>query len=114
MTIIMHGLFDLKDDVEEAAFRQAFELFAEHLKDNRMVISSRFMRHQAHDGYNAREPLTEYYVSIEFEDMGQAEACWAYVQANDEPLKSLHSAVFSKVCNSSFFLSSDTRSEFTG
>lgn len=105
--IIMHGLFDLKDGVKEGEFRQSFEQFSDHLKDSRMVVSWRIMRHQAHHGYNARPPLTHYYVSIEFTEMDQAERCWGYVQENDEPLKSLHDAVFSKVHNTTFFLSSD-------
>jgi len=106
--IIMHGLFDFTDGVKEEEFRQSFELFSEHLKDMRLVVSWRFMRHQAHDGYNARPPLTEYYVSMEFADMHDAERCWTCIQDNNEPLKSLHSDVFSKVQNTSFFLSSDT------
>jgi len=105
--ILMHGLFDLKDGVEEGEFCQDFELFSNHLRDVRLVVGGRFMRHQAHDGYNAREPSTEYYVSVEFVDMDQAEACWDYVEKNDEPLKTLHGAVFSKIRNSAFFLSSD-------
>lgn len=105
--IMMHGLFDLKDDIDEGEFRQSFELFSEHLNATGMVLSCRFMRHQAHDGYNARPPLTHYYVSIEFMDMDYAERCWNYIQENNEPLKSLHTAVFSKIQNSRFFLSSD-------
>ena len=106
--IVMHGLFDLKDGVKERGFRHSFELFSEHLKDTRMVISGRFMRHQVHEGFNVRQPLTNYYVSIEFRDMDHAERCWTYIQEKDEALKSLHKAVFSKVQNTSFFLTSDT------
>jgi len=105
--ILMHGLFDLNDGVKEKEFRQCFEQFSEHLKESNMTVSGRVMRHQAHDGYNARAPLTDYYVSIEFIDMDHAERCWAYIQESNEPLKSLHDAVFSKVQNTSFFLSSD-------
>ena len=104
----MHGLFDLNDGVKEGEFRQSFEALSEHLKDVRMAIGSRFMRHQAHEGYNARPPLTRYYISIEFSDMVQAQQCWDYVQEGREPLKSLHGAVFSTVSNTTFFLSSDT------
>ena len=46
-----------------------FHLFSEHLKDLDMVVSWRFMRHQEHEGYNAREPSTQYYVSVEFADV---------------------------------------------
>ena len=105
--ILMHGLFDLNDGVDETDLRQCFERFSEHLKENSLVIGGRFMQHQAHDGFNAREPSTKYYVSIEFKDMDHAERCWAYIEDKNEPLKSLHNAVFSKVRNTVFFLSSD-------
>jgi hypothetical protein len=100
-------LFDLKDGESEEEFRQSFEQFSEHLIDHRIMTSGRFMRHQEHDGYNAHAPATQYYVSIEFADMQQAEKCWALIEAADEPLKSLHNAVFSKIENSAFFLTAD-------
>ena len=103
----MHGLFDLKDDVNEGEFRQSFDLFSEYLDEIDLVLSCRFMRHQAHDGYNADPPATQYYVSMEFLDMDCAERCWNRVEENVEPLKSLHTAVFSKIQNFRFFLSSD-------
>ena len=106
--IIMHGLFDLMENVNEGQFRRSFEPFSDHLTANSMVLNCRFMRHQDHEGYNADPPATKYYVSMEFSDMDCAERCWDYIQENKEPIKSLHTAVFSKVQNSSFFLTSDT------
>ena len=105
--IVMHGFFDLKDGVNEGEFQRSFELFSAHLKELGMLVSWRFMQHQEHQGYNADPPTTRFYVLNEFTDMQQAEQCWDYVEKNDEPLKSLHSAVFSKIRNSSFFLASD-------
>lgn len=105
--IIMHGLFDLKGGEKEEEFRQSFDQFSEHLINRRIMTSGRFMRHQEHDGYNARAPATQYYVSIEFADMHHAEKCWALIEAADEPLNSLHNAVFSKIENTAFFLSAD-------
>jgi hypothetical protein len=105
--IIMHGLFDLKDDVKEAEFRQSFDLFSEHLNAADMVLDCRFMRHQAHEGYNSRPPSTEYYVSMEFTDMNYAQRCWDYIEEHEEPLDSIHTAVFSKIQNFRFFLSRD-------
>lgn len=105
--IIMHGLFDLNDAVDAKDFRQSFNRFADHLESMQMVTSARFMRHQEHDGYNAREPATEYYVAMEFLDLDHAQKCWDYIEEHQEPLESLHAAVFSKVRNSSFFLTAD-------
>ena len=105
--ILMHGMFDLKDNVKEGEFRHSFDLFSEHLNAIEMTRTCRFMRHQAHDGYNARPPSTKYYVAVEFLDIAKAEQCWDYIQENNEPIKSLHTAVFSKIQNSRFFLTSD-------
>ncbi len=105
--ILMHGMFDLKDDIREGEFRRSFELFSEHLCEEEMALTYRFMRQQAHDGYNADPPSTKYYVAVEFVDMDHAEQCWDYIQENSEPIHSLHVAVFSKIQNSRFFLSSD-------
>jgi hypothetical protein len=104
--IVMHGLFDMMDNVGEVQFQESFDQFSERLKANSMVLNCRFMRHQDHDGYNAEPPPTKYYVSVEFSDMDAAEQCWDYIQENKEPIKSLHTAVFSKIQNSRFFLTS--------
>ncbi len=103
----MHGMFDLADDVDEGVFRESFVSLSEHLQSSGMLHNWRCMRHQPHDGYNANQPLTSHYISIEFLDMDQAERCWHCIEGNVEPLKSLHQAVFSRVRNTSFFLSAD-------
>lgn len=72
-----------------------------------MVFNRRFMQRQAHDGYNSRPPSTRFYVSMEFMDMDYAQRCWDYIEAKDEPIDSLHTAVFSKIQNFRFFLSTD-------
>jgi len=46
-------------------------------------------------------------VSVEFSDMEQAQQCWDIIEENSEPLLSLHTDVFSKIQNYSFFLSRD-------
>ena len=107
--IIMHGMFDLADEIEESDFHEAFVSLSEHLQDSGMMLNWRCMRHQPHDGYNANEPPTTHYVSIEFQDMSMAEECWRLIEDGREPLKSLHQAVFSKVRNTAFFLSADIR-----
>ena len=105
--IMMHGIFDLKDKVDEREFRESFDRLAEHLKDTGLVNQSRCMRHQEHDGYNSHEPLGRYYVSMEFPDMQCAEQCWDFIEGRSGSVGQLHAAVFSKICNWRFFLSSD-------
>jgi hypothetical protein len=105
--IIMHGLFDLTDEVEEGVFHDGFESLSNHLQDAGMIIGGRFMRHQPHDGYNANGPSTQHYVSLEFADMAQAERCWTYIGGAQTPVATLHKAVLAKVQSTSFFLTAD-------
>jgi hypothetical protein len=105
--IIMHGLFDLADEVEEGAFHHSFQALSKHLQNAGMIIGGRCMRHQPHDGYNANGPPTQHYVSIEFTDLEQAERCWSYIGDPEKPVADIHRAVLGKVQNTSFFLTSD-------
>ncbi len=105
--IIMHSLFDLVESCPVAEFQHAVNALALHLKEKDLLVSSRFMRHEPHDGYNADGPSTSYYLAMEFSGMTQAEACWAYIESDVELVKSLHDPVKSSVRNSSFFLYRD-------
>jgi hypothetical protein len=109
--ILLHGLFDLKDGVAEQEFRRCFDLFAEHMAATNGVQHSRFMRHEPHDGYNSDPPATKYYVAMEFPDMECAERCWTCIEKADEPTRSLHADVFSRIQDYRFFLTSDVQEE---
>lgn len=105
--IVLHGLFDLRSGVSVADFRSAFQAFHEHLKEERLVTSARFMKHEPHAGYDSRPPRTEFYIAMEFVDRAQAERCWFYVGSGDEPLHSLHVAMNRLVQRASFFFYND-------
>ncbi|MEM7430526.1 MAG: DUF6614 family protein [Pseudomonadota bacterium] len=105
--ILMHGLFDLVDGVTEAEFDQAYDAFSEHLIGSGLMVSSRFMHHQDHDGYNSNPPKTQHYVTAEFVDMQQAQDCWDAIEEYQEPLHELHLAVNEKIHNYRFFLTRD-------
>jgi hypothetical protein len=104
--VTMHGLFDLRPGIETGAYREAFEAFCRHLQEQGYVTRWSFMRRSPHQGYDRNPPETAYYVSIDFPDRGTAEACYRYVAANTEPLRSLHVAMNSKVtaATTRFFL----------
>jgi hypothetical protein len=95
--ITMHGLFDLKPGIEVAAYHAAFEAFCRHLQTRGFVAGWSFMRRSPHSGYDRNAPETDFYVSIDFPDRDRAEACYRDVAANEEPLRSLHVAMNSKV-----------------
>ena len=98
--IVMHGYFEIGDAVSEGDFKQAFDSFSLHLREMDYVQNWTFMRRKPHDGYDNRSPNGPFSVSIDFADMATAQACYDYVAANNEPLRSLHRAVFSKVVKS--------------
>ena len=43
-------------------------------------------------------------IEMDFPDQATAEACWNYVEADEEPLKSLHRAVNRSVIDAHFSL----------
>lgn len=105
----MHGIFDLKDTQGDAVFASAFNAFCEHLKSKRYVVRYSFAKRAPHVGYDRVPPNTLYYVSIDFPDMTTANACYAYVAADKEPLRTLHREVYSRVVKESarFYLFED-------
>jgi hypothetical protein len=105
--ITMHGLFHLREQARDADFRAAYDAFGEHLRSLGYVVSWRFMRRSPHDGYDARPPEQPFYVSMDFPDIEAARACYRYVEADEEPLKTLHRAVNRKVHTTQFFLCED-------
>ena len=98
--IVMHGYFDMADAIPEGDFKKAFDSFSLHLHGLGYVQSWSFKRRQPHDGYDNRPPNGSFSVSVNFANMVTAQACYDYVAANNEPLRSLHRAVFSKVVKS--------------
>ena len=105
--IVMHSLFDLVESCPVAEFQDIVYALTQHLKEKNLLVSSRFMSQEPHDGYNANEPSTSYYLAMEFSDMAQAEACWTYIESDVELVKTLHDPFKSSVRNSSFFLYRD-------
>ena len=104
--ITMHGNFDLIAGIKTADFHQAFDGFCRHLSDVGYVTGWQFAVRTPHAGYDARPPQTKYYVAMHFPSYEIAERCYAYVAADEEPLKTLHRAVNRKVVRetTSFYL----------
>jgi hypothetical protein len=95
--ITMHGTFDLKDNVAARDFAEAFSAFCAHLQSKGFLTGWQFAERAPHSGYDRMPPETRYYVATDFPDSALAQQCYAYVAADEEPLKSLHKAVNSKV-----------------
>jgi hypothetical protein len=93
----------------EAELKQAFRAFVGHLENKGFVVRNRLMRREPHEGFERGRPRQSYYVAIEFPNLALEQACYEYVAADREPIRTLHHAVNSKVepDSTSFFLCSD-------
>jgi hypothetical protein len=103
---VFSGLFRLRDGVTEAEFLPTLEAFYSHLVEMGFARSYRLMRRVPLKGFGATLPSFEYHAEIEFPGLEEDEACYQYVQKDEEPVRSLHRAMNSKVQRSSadFFL----------
>ena len=97
MTIELHGNFDLEEGKAVAEFARAFDAFCGHLREMGFVILWSFARRMPHTGYDNTPPETACFISISFTDRERADACFAYVMADEEPLHSVHLAVHSSI-----------------
>lgn len=106
MMVSLQGIFDLKPQIDKTAFSEAFEAFCRHLQSKGYVDSWRLAERFEHPGYDRRPPTGRLFVTLDFPDKAAAEACFAYVAADEEPLRNLHCAMNSKVekSSTSFFL----------
>jgi Family of unknown function (DUF6614) len=103
---VFHSLFSLKEEVTEAEFLPAFEAFYGHLVTIGFAHCFRIMRRQSLDGFGKTLPDFEYHAELEFPSLTEDRACYEYVKKDEEPVRSLHRAVNSKVRRGSadFFL----------
>lgn len=105
--VTMHGLFDLKMGRSDVQFKQDFDNFCTHLKQQDLLVTWRYMVRVPDQVYDARPPLVQFYVAMDFADLEQSEKCKKYVMVDTDPVNVLHRAVNSKVENTQFFLSED-------
>jgi hypothetical protein len=103
---VFHGLFSLMEGVTEAEFLLAFDAFYSHLVERGYARSYRVLRRQPLEGFGNTLPPFEYLAEVEFPSLKEDQACYEYVKRNDEPVRSLHRAMNSKVRHGSedFFL----------
>lgn len=105
--IKMHGFFDLKEGQAESEFAIAYDKFASHLIEQKLIVSSRSMRRRPDSNYDSSPPETKYYISMDFVDMAQAQACWDYIEDSAKASAMLHRHVYARIKDYAFFLSED-------
>jgi hypothetical protein len=111
VVVILHALFDLKPDVSEGDFKKLLEDFCGHLQTEGYVIGWRWMRQIVPKGPAFPRPPQTHFVAFEFLDEVADERCYEYVAKDEEPIRSLHRAMNSKVERGSamFFVCSEVR-----
>lgn len=100
----MFGAFNLREGVNLQDFKQAYDALCEHLSQQGYVHSWRIWNRANHAGYDARFPEVEVMVEMCFHDHDASLASWDYLETPDEPSRSLHKAVNTKVIDASFVL----------
>lgn len=100
----MFGAFNLRSGCDLASFKAAYDPYCEHLKERGYLQSWRVWRRAYHDGYDARFPEVSVLIEMRFHDHAAALACWDYVEAGSEPMKSLHVAANRQVTEPIFAL----------
>jgi hypothetical protein len=103
---VFHGLFSLADGVTEPEFLSAFHAFYSHLVEMGFARGYRILRRQPLPGFGKTLPDFEYHAEVEFPSLKEDGDCYEYVRRNEEPVRSLHGAMNSKVRRGSadFFL----------
>ena len=94
---VFHSIFKLKDGVAEPEFLSAVAVFYDHLVEVGFASAYRIMRRQPLDDFGKSLPDFEYCAELEFPSLERDRACYEYVKRNQEPVRSLHHAMNSKV-----------------
>ena len=94
---VLHALFTLAHGVAETEFISAFEAFYEHLREMGFVCAYKIVRRQPLEGFGVPLPAFDYDIAIEFPTLKHDQACYDYVKMDQEPVRSLHRAMNSKV-----------------
>ena len=102
--IRMFGIFDLREDTNEAEFAIAYEAFSQHLQENSLLASWEFMVRKPHDGYDSHPPEQSCLVEMTFLDAEQSQKCWDYLEARKGPVDVLHNKMISQTINEKFAL----------
>ena len=105
--VTLNALFSLREGIAQGEFFPALIAFCQHLKDIGYAEDYRCSRRLPLQGFGEQLPDFDYHVMVEFADSETEMACYNYVRQNQEPVRSLHLAMNSKVLtNAHFYLTS--------
>lgn len=96
--------FDLKPQIDRARFDAAWAPFIAHLIDTDLAVGAGpLMTRHPDSGFDTDEERRQSLLAlIQFRDHAQADAAWAAIESNVQPLAHLHRTVFAMVHNAIF------------
>ena len=94
---VFSGVFILRDGVSEAEFLPTILAFYQHLIDAGFARAYRVLRRLPLEGFGKTLPPFTYRGELQYPDSEQEDAAYAYVKKDEEPIRSLHRAMNSKV-----------------
>jgi hypothetical protein len=92
---IFSGVFELREGVSEEEFL--------HFIDQGFASEYLILKRQVLDGFGKTLPAFTYRGELVYRDMEREQAAYEYVKQNDEPVRSLHHAMNTKVKRSADF-----------
>jgi len=101
--VALKAPFSLQRGVAGAEFFIALEAFYRHLRDTGYARECRSLRRLPLAGFGESLPAFAYQVTIDFQDARTEAACYGYIQGNQEPVRSLHLAMNSRVAEGALF-----------
>ena len=100
---VFNGVFELREGVSEEEFLPTLKAFYEHFIEMGFASGYRILRREVLEGFGRTLPAFTYRGALIYPDIESERAAYAYVQQNDEPVRSLHHAMNSKVARSADF-----------
>ena len=96
--------FDLKPNIERARFDRAWAPFIAHLIETDLAVGAGpVMTRHPDSGFDTDEERGQCLLAlIQFRDHAQADAAWAAIEDNVQPLAKLHRTVFAMVHHAVF------------
>ena len=100
---IFSGVFELREGVSEEEFLPTLKAFFEHFIDQGFACEYLILKREVLDGFGKTLPAFTYHGALVYRDMEREQAAYEHVKQNDEPVRSLHHAMNTKVKRSADF-----------
>jgi len=102
---VFSGVFELREGVSEEEFLPTLKAFFQHFIDQGFASEYLILKREVLNGFGKTLPAFTYRGAVIYRDMEREQAAYEYVKQNDEPVRSLHHAMNTKVKrNADFFV----------